>query len=66
MAVTMKMNTVFKSEADRMREKDLEGKIIVGEFADKQRPDYTDNIQKLSEAKSGGKTLRYSAYMDDI
>lgn len=62
MAVNMKVNTVFKSKADRMREKDLEGKIVVGEFADKQRAEYTDNIQKLSEAKSGGRTLINSAY----
>lgn len=62
MAVTMKMNTVFKSEADRMKEKDLEGKIVVGEFANKQRPEYTSNLEKLSEEKSGGKTLINSAY----
>ncbi len=62
MAVTMKMNTVFKSEADRMKEKDLEGKIVVGEFANKQRPEYTNNLEKLSEEKSGGKTLINSAY----
>lgn len=66
MAVNMKINMVFKSQADRMREKDLEGKIVVGEFADRQRAEYTDNIQKLSEAQSGGKTLINSAYMDDI
>ncbi len=64
MAVNMKVNTVFKSKADRMREKDLEGKIVVGEFADKQRAEYTDNIQKLSEAKSGGRTLINSAYRE--
>lgn len=64
MAVNMKVNTVFKSRADRMCEKDLEGKIVVGEFADKQRAEYTDNIQKLSESKSGGKTLINSAYME--
>ena len=64
MAVNMKVITVFKSKADRMREKDLEGKIVVGEFADKQRAEYTDNIQKLSEAKSGGRTLINSAYRE--
>ena len=62
MAVTMKTSTVFKSEADRMREKDLVGKIVVGEFANKQRPEYTDNIEKLSEKQSGGKVLTNSAY----
>ncbi len=66
MAVNIKMNTVFKVEADRMKEKDLEGKIIVGEFANKQRAEYTDNIQKLSEEQSGSETIRYSAYMDKL
>ena len=66
MAVNMKVNTVFKSKADRMREKDLEGKIVVGEFADKQRAEYTDNIQKLSEAKSSGRTLINSAYRESL
>ena len=62
MAVTMKTSTVFKSEADHMREKDLVGKIVVGEFANKQRPEYTSNIEKLSEKQSGGRTLINSAY----
>lgn len=66
MAVNMKINTVFKVEADRMKEKDLEGKIVVGEFANKQRAEYTDNIQKLSEEQSGSETIRYSAYMDNL
>ena len=33
MAAVMKANTVFKSAADRMKPKELEGKIVVGEFA---------------------------------
>lgn len=66
MAVIMKTNTIFKSQADRMREKDLEGKIVVGEFADKTRAEYTDNLQKLSEKQSGAKTLINSAYQEDI
>ena len=32
MAVNMKVNTVFKSKADRMREKDVDGFFVVGVF----------------------------------
>lgn len=66
MAVTIKMNTVFKSEAERMKEKDLEGKIVVGEFANKTKAEFTDNIQNLSERLSGDKTLINSAYRADL
>lgn len=66
MAVTIKINTVFKSEAERMKEKDLEGKIVVGEFANKTKAEFTDNIQKLSERLSGDKTLINSAYRADL
>lgn len=37
MAAISKANTVFKAAADRMREKDLEGKIVIGEFAKKKK-----------------------------
>lgn len=66
MAVTIKINTVFKSEAERMKEKDLEGKIVVGEFANKTKAEFTDNIQNLSERLSGDKTLINSAYRADL
>lgn len=66
MAVTIKINTVFKSEAERMKEKDLEGKIVVGEFANKIKAEFTDNIQNLSERLSGDKTLINSAYRADL
>ena len=66
MAVTIKINTVFKSEAERMKEKDLEGKIVVGEFANKTKAEFTGNIQNLSERLSGDKTLINSAYRDDL
>ena len=64
--VTLKMNTVFKSAADRMRKKDLEGKIVVGEFANTQRPEFTDNIERISEEKFGKKTLINSAYKEEL
>ena len=66
MAVTLKMNTVFKSAADRMRKKDLEGKIVVGEFANSQRDEFTDNIERISEEKFGKKTLINSAYEEEL
>ena len=66
MAVTLKMNTVFKSSADRMRKNDLEGKIVVGEFANSQREEFTQNIERISEEKFGKKTLINSAYEEEL
>ncbi|MCR5027420.1 MAG: 2-oxoacid:ferredoxin oxidoreductase subunit beta [Methanobrevibacter sp.] len=66
MAVTLKMNTVFKSAADRMRPKELEGKIVVGEFAKRQKPEFTENIDRISEEKFGKKTLINSAYEEEL
>ena len=66
MAVTLKMNTIFKSAADRMRKKDLEGKIVVGEFANSQKDEFTDNIERISEEKFGKKTLINSAYEEEL
>ena len=66
MAVTLKMNTVFKSAADRMSKKDLEGKIVVGEFANSQRDEFTEGIEKISVEKSGKKTLINSAYSTEL
>ncbi len=62
MALTMKNNTIFKFEADKMKEKDIIGKIVVGEFVNKQHPEYSDNIQKLSKENFGDNTLINSAY----
>lgn len=66
MAVTLKMNTVFKSAAERMSKKDLEGKIVVGEFANSQRAEFTENIDRISEEKFGKKTLINSAYEEEL
>ena len=62
MVAVMKAHTVFKSAADRMRPKELEGKIVVGEFANSRRDEFTENIDKISVEKSGKKTLINSAY----
>ena len=66
MAVTLKMNTVFKSAAERMRKKDLEGKIVVEEFANYKKDEFTENIERISEEKFGKKTLINSAYEEEL
>ena len=66
MAAVMKANTIFKSAADRMRPKELEGKIVVGEFANTSRSEFTENIEKLSVEKSGNKTIINSAYETEL
>ena len=62
----IKERTVFKSAADRMREKDLEDKIVVGEFANKQREEFTEILEKFSVDNFGSKTIRNSAYETDF
>jgi 2-oxoglutarate ferredoxin oxidoreductase subunit beta len=62
MAAVMKANTVYKSAADRMKEKDLEGKIVLGEFADAERDEFGDMLEKFSIDNSGKKTVVNSAY----
>ena len=48
MAAVMKANTVFKSAADRMSARELEGKIVVGEFANIQKDEFTENLERIS------------------
>ena len=62
MSAVMKANTIYKSAADRMKEKDLEGKIVVGEFADVEKDEFGDMIEKFSIENSGKKTVVNSAY----
>ena len=66
MAAVMKANTVYKSAADRMNARDLEGKIVVGEFANYTKDEFTDNIDKISVEKSGKKTVINSAYESEL
>ena len=66
MAAVMKANTVFKSAADRMRPKELEGKIVVGEFANTQRDEFTENVDRISVEKFGKRTLINSAYETEL
>ena len=62
MAAVMRANTVFKSAADRMSEKELKDKIVVGEFANKHRDELSDVLEKFSVENSGDKTVVNSAY----
>ncbi len=66
MAVTLKVNSVLKSKAQNMSPKALEGKIVVGEFANKSKAEFTDNIEKLVQAKSGGKKIINSAFEAEL
>lgn len=66
MAVTMKINTLSKEDAEGMSDDELIGKIVTGEFANKSRPEFSENIEKLSEDKSGSRTLVNSAYESDL
>lgn len=66
MAVTMKINTLSREDAEGMSDDELIGKIVTGEFANKSRPEFSENIEKLSEDKSGSRTLVNSAYESDL
>jgi 2-oxoglutarate ferredoxin oxidoreductase subunit beta len=49
-----KENTISIEQAEKMSEKDLDGKIVVGEFAEKQRSTLTENVYKIiGEARKG-------------
>ena len=56
----------IQSAADRMSAKELEGKIVVGEFANKQKDEFTQGIENISVEKSGKKTLINSAYESEL
>ena len=62
----MKANTVFKSAAERMRAKELEGKIVVGEFANRHRDELSEVLEKFSVENSGSKTVVNSAYETEL
>lgn len=43
----MKENSVVKRKAEKMGEEELEGKIIVGDFADRSRLEFTESLCEL-------------------
>ncbi len=63
----MKDQSVLKRKADTLDEAELEGKLIVGEFQDKNEPEFTENICKLLEEKctTGKPSSLRSAYQGD-
>ena len=66
MAAVMKANTVHKAAADRMSERELKDKVVVGEFANKQRDELSEVLDKFSIDNFGKKTLINSAYETDF
>ncbi len=51
-----KENSVTLQEAEKMAEKDLEGKIVVGEFVHREFPTLTETLHEIvKEAKKGAK-----------
>ena len=48
----IKENSINKRRAEKMDEAELEGKIIVGEFANNPHAELTDNIKALAEENS--------------
>lgn len=62
----MKDNSINKRKADQMNAEELEGKIIVGEFANSPHPEYSNELYKLIEEKHGQKSqAAKSAYRED-
>jgi 2-oxoglutarate ferredoxin oxidoreductase subunit beta len=56
MLTWFKESSVGLQEAEKMVEKDLEGKIVVGEFVQREFPTLTETLYKtIKEVKKGGK-----------
>lgn len=62
----MKNNTIFKSQLPRLSKGEIDGKIIVGEFANEKRPEFVENIKDLSQAESGAEPIINSAYLENF
>ncbi|WP_409200588.1 2-oxoacid:ferredoxin oxidoreductase subunit beta [Methanobrevibacter sp. DSM 116169] len=62
----LKKNTIFKAQVPRFSKKELEDKIIVGEFHNEPRAEYVDNLRKLSKEKCGIEPLVNSAYLEEF
>lgn len=64
----LKEQSVVKARADKMSEDELEGKIIVGDFVDRSRPEFTELLHKLIEEKRREKPpeIVKSAYKSEL
>jgi 2-oxoglutarate ferredoxin oxidoreductase subunit beta len=51
-------NSVPISKAKDMSPEELEGKFIIGEFVNRKRPEYVDEINKLIDEVQGSFGLR--------
>jgi 2-oxoglutarate ferredoxin oxidoreductase subunit beta len=58
----IKENSINKRRAEKMEEEELEGKIIVGEFANKPHDELCSNLKKLVEETSGKPLAIKSAF----
>lgn len=62
----MTENSVNKRKADKMSAEELEGKIVVGEFANEPCPEFSHELYNLIEEKYGKKSQALkSAYRED-
>jgi 2-oxoglutarate ferredoxin oxidoreductase subunit beta len=58
-----KENSINKRRADTLPDEDLLGKIIVGEFVNKEKDEFSEKIEELTYKESGKKLIRKSAYL---
>ncbi|MDI9619043.1 2-oxoglutarate synthase subunit KorB [Methanothermobacter sp.] len=61
----MKENSINRRKALKMDPEEVEGKLIIGEFADAPRPELCDRIYEMIKEKSGKIDIIKSAYRDD-
>jgi 2-oxoglutarate ferredoxin oxidoreductase subunit beta len=61
-----KENSINKRKADKMDPEELIGKIIVGEFVNNPRPEFSENVCNLSEEQCNKKPAIKSAYLDEF
>ncbi|MGL6298793.1 MAG: 2-oxoacid:ferredoxin oxidoreductase subunit beta, partial [Methanobacteriaceae archaeon] len=62
----MNESSINKRKADKMSEEELEGKIVVGEFVNKARAEFANNLCNLSEEQCGSVQKIKSAYNDKL
>ena len=57
---------VYEAPATKTANDEIGLKIVVGEFANAQKDEFTDNLERISVEKSGKKTLINSAYSTEL
>ncbi len=50
-----KENSIPAKDAEKLSEKELQGKIVVGEFVNKDIPEMVEEIQKMKQRALGAK-----------